>query len=161
MVAKVYANRGQVKMKKKEWAEAIADCDEALDRDPRYLKAMLRRATCLEHLEQWEDAVEDWQDVLKTDPRSAEGRAGLARCEAQKKKKEEGMKEEMVGKLKDLGNMVLGNFGLSVDNFELKQDESGGYSVQFNQNPNPKGGGGKGGEGGGAASGSGPGGGGP
>lgn len=40
------------------------------------------------------------------------------------------------GKLKDLGNMVLGKFGLSLNNFKAEQDpQTGSYSIQFVQQP--------------------------
>jgi hypothetical protein len=42
-------------------------------------------------------------------------------------------KDEMVGKLKDLGNTVLGKFGLSLDNFQVQQNEGGGYNINFSK----------------------------
>ena len=45
------------------------------------------------------------------------------------------MKREMVGKMKELGNSLLGNFGLSLDNFKAEKDEkTGSYSIRFVQN---------------------------
>lgn len=40
----------------------------------------------------------------------------------------------LAGKLKDLGNTVLGKFGMSLDNFKAVQDPStGSYSINFQQ----------------------------
>ncbi len=36
------------------------------------------------------------------------------------------MKDEALGKLKELGNSILGNFGMSLDNFKMTQDPATG-----------------------------------
>jgi len=37
----------------------------------------------------------------------------------------------MLAKLKDLGNTVLGKFGLSTDMFKMAPDGKGGYSMNM------------------------------
>jgi len=43
------------------------------------------------------------------------------------------MKDEVVGGLKSLGNMFLGNFGMSVDNFKMEQNADGTYNMAYKQ----------------------------
>lgn len=45
----------------------------------------------------------------------------------------EKLKEETMGKLKDLGNRLLSNSGLSMDNFNATQGPGGHQSISFNQ----------------------------
>jgi hypothetical protein len=40
-------------------------------------------------------------------------------------------KDEMLGKLKELGDGLLGKFGLSTDMFKFDQQEGGGYNLRF------------------------------
>lgn len=40
-------------------------------------------------------------------------------------------KDEMMSKLKELGNGILGKFGLSTDMFHFDQQPSGGYNLRF------------------------------
>ena len=45
----------------------------------------------------------------------------------------EKQKKEVMDGLKNIGNSVLGYFGLSLDNFKLEQGAGGGYNVSFKQ----------------------------
>ena len=44
-------------------------------------------------------------------------------------------KEELLRKLKDMGNSFLGNFGLNTDMFKFQQNADGGYSFQYEKEP--------------------------
>lgn len=35
--------------------------------------------------------------------------------------------------LKNIGNSILGYFGMSLDNFKLEQGPGGGYNISFKQ----------------------------
>ncbi|KAH9961975.1 mitochondrial outer membrane translocase receptor TOM70 [Russula dissimulans] len=57
-----YSNRAAcyVSMEPPQHEKVVADCDEALKLDSRYVKALNRRATALEALERYEDALRDY-----------------------------------------------------------------------------------------------------
>ena len=72
--------------------------------------------------------------VLELDPENAWAVRTVQRLEPIVLERQEKMKEEMVGKLKDLGNTLLGKFGLSLDNFKTEKDPgTGSYSIKFQQ----------------------------
>ncbi|XP_043269011.1 tetratricopeptide repeat protein 1 isoform X1 [Venturia canescens] len=115
---------------------AIADCTKAIELNPKYLKAYLRRAQLHEETNKLDNALEDFKKILELDPSHSEANHAVRRLPPLIEEANEKLKAEMLGKLKDLGNLVLKPFGLSTNNFELQQDpNSGGYSVKFNQNP--------------------------
>ncbi|KAK7109447.1 tetratricopeptide repeat protein 1-like [Littorina saxatilis] len=130
------SNRAACYMKEEKYDEAVKDCSKAIDLQPTYIKAINRRADAFEKLEKLEEALKDHQKILELDRTQANSYHTCMRLESEIKERNEKMKDEMIGKLKDLGNLVLRPFGLSTNNFQLNQDpNSGGYSVQFVQSP--------------------------
>lgn len=128
-------NRAACYLKENLFEDAIHDCDEAVSLKADYAKAYYRRAVAQENIGNYAKAVEDLEKALALNPILA-GPLGdkLVRCKRLLSEKQEREKEEMLGKLKELGNSALGLFGLSTDNFEMKQDPStGSYSINFRQ----------------------------
>lgn len=133
----MYANRAAAKMKLERYETALEDCSKAVELDGSYVKAWTRRAQIHEKLDKLDEALEDYKKVLVMDPHHAEAGDAIRRLPEQIKERNEKLKEEMLDKLKDLGNMILRPFGLSTNNFQMTKDpNSGGYSVNFKNNPN-------------------------
>lgn len=121
-------------LKKQDWQLACEQCSAALKINGSYLKALVRRATALQELDDLEHALADAQKVVELDPGNAWAVKTVAKLTPEVQARQEKLKEEMLGKLKDLGNSLLGKFGLSLDNFKAEQDPAtGGYSIKFNQ----------------------------
>ncbi|XP_043794641.1 tetratricopeptide repeat protein 1 [Apis laboriosa] len=132
----LYANRAAAKLKCLDRESAISDCTKAIELNPSYVKVYARRARLYEETEKLDEALEDYKKILTFDPGHTEANYAVRRLPPLIHERNEKLKTEMLGKLKDLGNMVLKPFGLSTNNFELQKDpNSGGYSVKFHQNP--------------------------
>lgn len=128
-----HGNRGACYLKMTLYDKCIADCTEAIALSPKYVKVIMRRAKAHELKENLEAALEDVKMVLEIDPSYVTARNEALRLEKEITEKQEKMKEEVLGKLKSLGNTILGKFGLSLDNFKMTKDENGGMSLNFQQ----------------------------
>eukprot|EP01094_Clydonella_sp_ATCC50884_P012671 TRINITY_DN22975_c0_g1_i1.p1 TRINITY_DN22975_c0_g1~~TRINITY_DN22975_c0_g1_i1.p1 ORF type:complete len:312 (+),score=65.86 TRINITY_DN22975_c0_g1_i1:68-1003(+) len=125
-----HSNAAACNVMLEDWDAAIEDCTVALKHDPKYMKALKRRAKAYEKAEKPDLALEDLKKILELDPADRDVRKDIVRVEPLAQAKFERDKEEMMGKLKDLGNSVLGMFGMSLDNFQMQQDpDTGSYSI--------------------------------
>ncbi|XP_064463013.1 tetratricopeptide repeat protein 1-like isoform X5 [Ornithodoros turicata] len=128
----IYSNRAAARSRLDQKEAAIEDCTRAIELDPCYIKAILRRAHLYEETEKLDEALADYKLVLELDPSIQEARRACVVLPDKINERNERLKTEMIGKLKELGNLVLNPFGMSTDNFKfVKNEESGGYSVQF------------------------------
>ncbi|TVU30297.1 hypothetical protein EJB05_21907, partial [Eragrostis curvula] len=127
-----HSNRAVCFLKLGKYDKTVKECTKALELNPSYLKALLRRAEAHEKLEHYDEAIADMKKILELDPSNQQAKRSLFRLEPLAAEKREKMKEEMIGKLKELGNSVLGRFGMSVDNFKaVKDPNTGSYSISF------------------------------
>ncbi len=62
--AALYSNRATAKVKLKQWAEVLRDCDAALALQPAYVKALKTRARALGKLGRYEEAVRDFTQAV-------------------------------------------------------------------------------------------------
>ncbi|GAA6063969.1 hypothetical protein JCM10212_004779 [Sporobolomyces blumeae] len=136
----LFANVAACLLKLNRWKDAAKACDDALIDKPQFLKAIYRRAMAYESIGSWSalsSALDDYNtlsalpDVTPEIARQAKlAQARLPKAIEVQQQKE---KDEVLSKLKDLGNTVLGKFGFSLDNFKMTEQPGGGYSMNFQQ----------------------------
>ncbi|XP_071742152.1 uncharacterized protein [Rutidosis leptorrhynchoides] len=127
-------NRATCFFKLGKYEDSIKECTKALELNSTYMKPLLRKAEAHEKLENYDEAIADLKKILELDPSNHQARRRIIRLEPLAIEKREKMKEEMLGKLKDMGNTILGKFGMSVDNFKaVKDPNTGSYSISFQQ----------------------------
>jgi len=123
-----------------DFAGASKACTVALLDNPGYSKVLRRRAECEIKIGTWSSLTQAQSDlkrlldILSTnDPMRDDISRQLDKVTPLLAKAQKAETDEMLGKLKELGNNVLGNFGLSTDNFKFEPNGQGGYSMQFCQ----------------------------
>ena len=152
--AACWANVGACRYQLKEWKACAEACSEgilenlqslqrsnlllALKIDKQYVKALRRRATANENLNTWQalqTSHHDYTELVKLSdaPDRYSYERKLRAIKPRLDEAQEREKTEMIGKLKDLGNSVLGKFGMSTDMFNMQPDGKGGYSMSFDQ----------------------------
>ena len=128
-------NKGICFNKLNDYDKALDSFKSALRYNKDYSKALCNKMLLLNKKEEYLEAYEDFKRLKTLDYNLWENyrhmENGLAyQAEIQKKK----MTDDMLGKLKDVGNTILGKFGLSLNNFQMTPNGQGGYSIQYNNN---------------------------
>ncbi|EST09210.1 Tetratricopeptide-like helical [Kalmanozyma brasiliensis GHG001] len=134
----IYANIAATHLRLDQHRDAVKACNQSLLDRPNYVKALYRRAQANEQIGGWagfSSALED-NKLLLTLPdlppaTRPEVTASIQRIEPRAQQAAEKEKDEMISKLKGLGDSILGNFGLSTKNFQFAQQPGGGYSMNF------------------------------
>jgi len=69
-VSVLYSNRASTNLKMKNYSDAIRDCDQALEANPRFSKVYLKRADAYMKTQNYEKAVHDYQAAKDLDPKN-------------------------------------------------------------------------------------------
>nr|DAD28910.1 TPA_asm: hypothetical protein HUJ06_030378 [Nelumbo nucifera] len=92
-----HANRAICFLKLGKYNDTIKECTRALELNPTYMKALVRRGEAHEKLENYEEAISDMKKILESDPSNKQAITTIRRLEPLAVEKREKMKEEMIG----------------------------------------------------------------
>ena len=129
----LYCNQGICFNKLNDKDKALESFSSALKLNDKYAKALANRMLRYNAKGDYIEAYDDFKRLKEIDQKLFSNYAhmeGDLCAKAEVKKKE--MTDEMLGKLKEMGNSILGNFGISLDNFKMIPNGQGGYSIQYN-----------------------------
>eukprot|EP00301_Raphidiophrys_heterophryoidea_P006397 c12582_g3_i1.p1 GENE.c12582_g3_i1~~c12582_g3_i1.p1 ORF type:complete len:242 (+),score=76.39 c12582_g3_i1:394-1119(+) len=127
-----FGNRAACFMALERYEAAVADCTAALDLDDKYIKVLYRRCDAYERLDRLAEALADAKKIVELDPGEKRAMAKAEQLQPVVTERQERERQEMINKLKGMGNSILGKFGLSTENFKMVQDPStGSYNISF------------------------------
>ncbi len=111
--------------------QAVQHFTSAIELDASYLKPVYQRMCLYKINQDFEDALKDAKRVQEIDPGFSKIGSEIAELEKLQAEKFDKMKTEVLGGLKNLGNMFLSPFGINLDNFKMSQNPDGSYGVQY------------------------------
>jgi len=136
------SNIAACELKLEAWEAAVKAATAALEEDPHHHKALWRRAKANEAIDSWSSltsALKDYNTLIEIVPPSQplyrDASSVLQSLEPRIEFARKRDTDKMLGQLKDVGNSVLGWFGMSTDNFKMTPNGEGGYSMSFVNNP--------------------------
>ena len=115
-----------------DWTNTINYSSQALEVDPEFEKALVNRADAYYQSNNYEKGLEDYK-LLKERKSQFANPGRLDICQQKVDEEFEKKKQQVFGQLKNLGNTILGKFGMSLDNFKLNPQQGGGYNISFQQ----------------------------
>jgi len=74
-------------MKMTNYNDAVEDCTKAIEIDPSYVKALLRRAQCYNQMEKYDECVRDYEKLCQLDSENNEYQRNLRDAKLNQKKK--------------------------------------------------------------------------
>lgn len=133
-----YGNIAACQFEQGDYKDAVESSTKALELDESYAKVRRRRVLANEQVGTWnalEKAMEDLKKLkedAKDDPAQIRDiETHMRRIEPKMSAKQKEEMDEMLGKLKNLGNGLLGKFGMSLDDFKMEKNADGGYSLNM------------------------------
>ena len=123
-------------MKLDKKLQAKGEFSKSIELNPEYAKPLYHRMNLHKTEEEYDAALCDAQKILEIDPSFNAPtlmQKTIPELERLQKEKFEKMKDEVMGNLKNLGNSMLGYFGMKVDDFKMEQnedEEKGLFGVQ-------------------------------
>ena len=126
----VLFNRGAALYHLSRFHESVKSCSQAIELKPDYVKALYRRAMAYSKLDQIEEASADFDRMFEIDPAlRIQHKSEHEEIKKRVNAKMESEKEKMVSDLKNLGNSLLGHFGMTLSDFQ-KDPVTGSYTLK-------------------------------
>jgi stress-induced-phosphoprotein 1 len=121
---KLYSNRAACYTKLMEFNMAVSDCDKCIEKDPKFVKAYIRKGHALLAMRDTPRAAKAFEDALELDPNAQEARDGFMRAQMGVRSEAPKDKEEAVKKAMEDPEVqqILGDPAMRMILEQMQQD---------------------------------------